>query len=436
MPKNLILCLIGLTLLPAPSNAQVATSDEIVDRVVAIVGDSVVLQSEVLEAVQRVVLTQNLPTPQPGPELDQMMTDMLDQLVSTVLISQEAARDTLIVVDDELIEERTTELVDQIVQQSGGQAALQQQLAPMGLTLAEFRDIRRNDIRLEQVQQMFMQARLRDAAPIELTEDDLLTAFQAMRAQLEQRPKMVTFDQVVMMPKPSEASVDSARTKLEGLLTEIRAGADFAELATEHSDDPGTAAKGGDLGWFRRGAMVPEFEETAFGLFEGQVSEIVETQYGLHVIKVERFRAGERRARHILLTPQVTEADLQDMRDIAAEVFAQVQGGADIDPLVEQYADPEAPDSVTIAFEGVTSLPPGYEVINTAVAGDVVGPIEYDTGQGSKRISVVRVTEVRESGAYVFEDLRGQLSNRLVQQRQIAKILEDLRARTHIDIRQ
>ena len=436
MPKNLILCLIGLTLLPAPSNAQVATSDEIVDRVVAIVGDSVVLQSEVLEAVQRVVLTQNLPTPQPGPELDQMMNDMLDQLVSTVLISQEAARDTLIVVDDELIEERTTELVDQIVQQSGGQAALQQQLAPMGLTLAEFRDIRRNDIRLEQVQQMFMQARLRDAAPIELTEDDLLTAFQAMRAQLEQRPKMVTFDQVVMMPKPSEASVDSARTKLEGLLTEIRAGADFAELATEHSDDPGTAAKGGDLGWFRRGAMVQEFEETAFGLFEGQVSEIVETQYGLHVIKVERFRAGERRARHILLTPQVTEADLQDMRDIAAEVFAQVQGGADIDPFVEQYADPEAPDSVTIAFEGVTSLPPGYEVINTAVAGDVVGPIEYDTGQGSKRISVVRVTEVRESGAYVFEDLRGQLSNRLVQQRQIAKILEDLRARTHIDIRQ
>lgn len=436
MPNKLILCLLALAMLPGLAGAQIASNDEIIDRVVAIVGDSVVLQSEVLEAVQRIVLTQNLPTPDPGPELDKMMSDMLDQLVSTMLISQEVARDTLIVVDDVLIEERTTELVDQIIQQQGGQAALQRALAPMGLTLAEFRDIRRNDIRLEQVQQLFMQSRLRNAAPIELTEDELLAAFQEMSAQLDQRPKMVTFDQVVMMPKPSEASADSARTRLEGLLTEIRGGADFAELATEHSDDPGTAANGGDLGWFRRGAMVREFEEAAFRLFEGQVSEIVETQYGLHIIKVERRRAGERRARHILLTPQVTEADLQDMRDTAAEVFAQVQGGADIDPLVAQYADPEAPDSVTIDFEGVTSLPPGYEVISTASAGDVFGPIEYDTGQGSTRISVVRVTDVREAGTYTFEDLRGQLSNRLVQQRQIAKILEDLRAKTHIEIRQ
>ena len=436
MPNKLILCLLALVTLPGLAGAQVSSNDEIVDRVVAIVGDSVVLQSEVLEAVQRIVLTQNLDTPEPGPELDQMMSDMLDQLVSTMLISQEVARDTLIVVDDVLIEERTTELVDQIIQQQGGQAALQQQLAPMGLTLAEFRDIRRNDIRLEQVQQLFMQSRLRNAAPIELTEDELLAAFQEMRAQLDQRPKMVTFHQVVMMPKPSDASVDSARTRLEGLLTEIRGGADFAELAIEHSDDPGTAVNGGDLGWFRRGAMVREFEEAAFGLFEGQVSEIVETQYGLHIIKVERFRAGERRARHILLTPQVTEADLQDMRDIAADVFAQVQGGADIDPLVAQYAEPEAPDSVTIDFEGVSSLPPGYEVISAASAGDVFGPIEYDTGQGSTRISVVRVTDVREAGTYTFEDLRGQLSNRLVQQKQIAKILEDLRAKTYIDIRQ
>jgi parvulin-like peptidyl-prolyl isomerase len=166
------------------------------------------------------------------------------------------------------------------------------------------------------------------------------------------------------------------------------------------------------------------------------VSDIVETQYGLHIIKVDRRRIGERRARHILLIPQVTETDLQRMRDIAAEVLAQVQSGADIEPLVEQYADPEAPDSVTIELEGIPSLPPGYEAIAAASAGDVIGPIEYDTGQGTKRISVVRVTDVREAGAYTFEDLRGQLADRLRQQKQIAGILEALRAKTHIEIRQ
>ena len=67
---------------------------------------------------------------------------------------------------------------------------------------------------------------------------------------------------------------------------------------------------------------------------------------------------------------------------------------------------------------------------------DVIGPIEYDTGQGTKRISVVKVTDVREAGAYTFEDLRGQLADRLRQQKPVAGILEDLRAKTHIDIRQ
>ena len=435
MLKRILPCLLGL-LLPGLAGAQISTDGDIVDRVVAVVGDSVVLQSQVMEAVQRIVMTQNLALPDPGPELDQLMSDMLEQLVSTVLISQEAARDSLIVVDDGLIEERVTEEIDQVTQQVGGQSALQQALLGQGLTLAEYRDMRRNDIRLEQVQQMFIQSRLRDAAPIELTDDELTAAFQAARGQLEQRPKLVTFEQVVMIPTPSDASRDSARTRLEGLLAQIREGADFAELASEHSDDPGTAANGGDLGWFRRGGMVREFEEAAFALFDGQVSDIVETQYGFHVIKIERFRAGERKARHILLVPEVTEIDLQRMRDTAAEVLAEVQSGADIDALVARYADPEAPDSVTIEFDRISSLPPGYEVIATASSGDVIGPIEYDTGQGTKRISVLKVTEVREAGAYTFEDLKDQLAERLLRQKQIAKILEDLRAKTHIEIRQ
>ncbi len=436
MLRILVPFVIALALLPAAANAQITTDDDIVDRVVAIVGDSAVLQSQVMESVQRIVLTQNIPLPEPGPELEALMSEMLEQLVSTVLISQEAARDTLIRVDAVLIEERVTQEIDQVTQQVGGQAALQQALAGQGLTLAEYRDMRRNDIRLEQVQQMFIQTRLRDAPPVVLTEDELLAAFQAARGQLEQRSKVVSFVQVVMNPVPSAASRDSTRTRLEALLVQVREGADFAELATEHSDDPGTAVNGGDLGWFRRGGMVKEFEDAAFALFDGQVSEVVETQYGFHVIKVERFRAGERRARHILLIPAVTEADLQRTRDIAADVIVQVRDGADIAPLVELYADPEAPDSVTVDFEQISSLPPGYEVISAAAVGDVLGPIEYDTGQGSMRISVIRVTEVREAGAYTFEDLREQLSDRLRQQKQIAKILEDVRAKTHIEIRQ
>ena len=139
MPKKLIPFLLGLALLPALANAQISTEDDIVDRVLAIVGDSVVLQSQVMEAVQRIVMMQSMAIPEPGPELDQLMSDMLQQLVNTALISQEAARDSLITVDDELIEERVTEEIDRVTQQVGGQPALQQTLAGQGLTLAEYR---------------------------------------------------------------------------------------------------------------------------------------------------------------------------------------------------------------------------------------------------------------------------------------------------------
>lgn len=84
-----------------------------------------------------------------------------------------------------------------------------------------------------------------------------------------------------------EEAQQKAREMLTDLKKQIEDGADFAELAKKYSDDPGSAAQGGDLGWFGRGQMVPEFEEAAFSLQPGQVSDIIETQFGLHILKVE-----------------------------------------------------------------------------------------------------------------------------------------------------
>lgn len=84
----------------------------------------------------------------------------------------------------------------------------------------------------------------------------------------------------------------AARKEAEDLLAQVHAGKDFAALAKEHSGDPGSAAKGGDLGFFPRGRMTPDFESVAFGLEPGQVSDIVETPFGFHIIKVEERHEG------------------------------------------------------------------------------------------------------------------------------------------------
>ena len=181
--------------------------------------------------------------------------------------------------------------------------------------------------------------------------------------------------------------------------------------------------------------MVAEFDDAAFSMMDGQVSDIVETEFGYHIIKIERSRGGEKRGRHILVMPEMTEADIQTARDTASMVLEQVKNGEPMEILFARYSDEQAPDTIPVPFDQIDELPPGYGVIATAVASEVIGPIEYQTARGDVRLAVVKVEEVREAGAYTFEDLRGQVAAQLQEQRQYARILEELRAKTHIEIR-
>ena len=436
MCRGLILFSIGLLLSPGFMTGQVPSEEDVVDRVMAIVGDSIILRTEIQEELQRMAMSEGVPLPDPGPELDQMMSEVLDQMINRSLVLQEAARDTLIRVNESEIEDRVVARIDDVAQQFGGQSGLQQALATDGLNLAEYRDLLRTQIRQEQTQQLFLQRTLQNAPTIELSEDDLLTAFQASRAQLQQRPKIITFTQVVLKPTPSEISQQTARSEADSLLGEIQGGSNFEELAQLHSDDIGSAELGGDLGWFRRGMMVTEFDEAAFSMRDGQVSDIVQTEFGYHIIKIERSRAGEKRGRHILVIPEMTETDIQRTRDTASVVLGRVKAGEPMEILFSQYSDEEAPDTLRVPFDQIDQLPPGYGVIATGVGNEVIGPIEYETPRGEIRLAVVKVEEVREAGAYTFEDLRGQVAAQLQEQRQYARILEELRAKTHIEIRE
>ena len=419
----------------APARAQlVDPQDNVVDRVVAIVGDSTILLTQVQEEAQRLQL-QGVQVPDNPAEVEQFLRGILDTWVNRVLVLQAAAKDSLIEVDEAQIDERVNQEIDQRTQQFGSSPAFQEALQAEGLTLAAYREMIRSQIRQEQIQQMFMQLRLRNAAPVEVTEEEMLQAFQDARSQMGQRPRLLTFEQVVVAPSPSEEAKALARAKADSLLAEINAGADFEALATEHSDDRGSAALGGDLGWFRRGAMVRSFEDAAFGLFDGQVSDVVETEFGFHIIKIERSRAGERSGRHILIVPSVGEADVQRSREEALEVKALAESGSDMHDLWERYSDPEAPDSLTVPFEDLSRLPLGYATsLQSARAGAVYGPIEYQNAREETRIAVIRVREVREAGAYTFEEVRPQLAQSLQQNKQLQQVIDELREGAYVEI--
>src|SRR4030095_2016686 len=93
--------------------------------------------------------------------------------------------------------------------------------------------------------------------------------------------------------KSDELTKPQARAKAEDILKRLKAGEDFVALAKQYSTDPGSKENGGDLGWFGRGRMVPEFEKAAFALQPGQRSEVVESPFGFHIIRVDERRTGD-----------------------------------------------------------------------------------------------------------------------------------------------
>lgn len=103
-------------------------------------------------------------------------------------------------------------------------------------------------------------------------------------------PEMLAGRHILIRPEPKAtdkaASLAEARKKAESVLAEVKAGGDFAALAKKYSQDPGSAKQGGDLGWFQKGVMHKAFEDAAFALAKDEVSKLVETPYGLHIIKV------------------------------------------------------------------------------------------------------------------------------------------------------
>jgi len=132
----------------------------------------------------------------------------------------------------------------------------------------------------------------------EFTDEDLSAYFEenSDKYTLDERVKL---DIVMVNKEPSDADWETARTRAGEIYDSVMAGADFDLLARTYSDDPGSARKGGDLGWFEQGRMVPEFDSLSFSMKEGDISEPVKTQFGWHILKHQGYREQETREAHV-----------------------------------------------------------------------------------------------------------------------------------------
>jgi peptidyl-prolyl cis-trans isomerase SurA len=303
-----------------------------------------------------------------------------------------------------------------------------------GMSMQSYREMQRAQIRQELLIGQYV-SRHGGSRSAEVTDLEMRTFFDEQRSNLAPRPATVTFKQVVLTTAPSDSAQAAARTLVDSVLARVRAGESFAELAREFSQDPASAEAGGDLGWFRRGNFVDAFEDAAFNLLEGEVSDVIETPFGFHIIQVDQIRFAERRARHILIRPEVGTGDQERTAATAEEVLERART-EDFDDLIDEYHDPLVPDSATVPLQQIDQmLGPEYRgAVEGRNAGELVGPFTFDF-RGQPRTAVVKILERREAGAYSFEDLREQIRTTLLQEKRVEALVDNLRSKTYVEIK-
>lgn len=413
---------------PAPAPPQ---GPELVDRVVAVVGDTALLLSDVQEEVAQ-LRASGRPLPDDAEGQAAMVQQIVDARVDELIALQAAKREGVQVSDQE-----AGQLVDREIAEIRGrfpsEEAFRAALAQSGFTPEEFRAFRMEQNRSRIMVQRFIARRMGDAIRPAVSEEEIRAAFEARQGQLGARPATVSLEQVIVEPVPSDSAKAAARREAEEVVAELRSGGDFEVLARRFSDDPGSKERGGDLGWFKQGQMVRPFEAVAFALRPGDVSGIVETQFGYHIIKLEKVRGGERQARHILIRPEVTDADRARARERADSVLAAARAGASMATLAARYDTPA--DQRYAEDVPLDRLPPAYgPALQGATAGSVVGPIQVEAGTNGAGWVIAKVLERQEAGAYTLDDLRDQIRQALQQEKIQRQLLQELRGRTYVNI--
>ena len=268
-----------------------------------------------------------------------------------------------------------------------------------------------------------------------VSEAEINEAFEKNKGTLQSAPATVTFRQVVVAPKASSAAKARAKAKADSLLVEIRKGGDFELIAKRESMDEGSKPQGGDLGWNRRGAMAPEFERVMFALPPGSVSNVVETAFGYHIIKVDRVQAGEVKARHILISPKIDSTDIAAARAEAQLVATQLRNGAAFDSIVAKHHDPAEEKGILQPFVR-DSLPASYSTaLAGKKAGDVTDPFELASPRGISKWAVVQLVTVNEAGQFDEADIKDRIRSQLMAEKATRSLLDDLRKQTFVSIR-
>lgn len=408
-----------------------AAAWEELDKIVAVVGDRVILASELEFQIQmyEVQTKSALNTPD---KRDAFRRDLLEQMINDRLILIRAKEDTTIVISESDIDAALEERLEELRSRFRSSAEFEAQVAAEGYTMRELK----NKLRLDIHDQLYKDRLINKLlSKVSVSRADVEKFYAQYRDSLPNQPAMVKLAHLLLPVEATKELGDSLRAKAEMIRQKILAGESFELLAQQYSEDP-SAETGGDLGTFRKGDLVPEFERAALALNPGEVSPVVHTPFGYHIIKLVAKAEDNFHAKHILLLEHATGADSLRAEAKARALADSARAGADWTELVKNYSidDKTRTNSGELGWYPLEELP---EVYQAPLAGLELNQISEPvwTPEGLHLMKLLERKTARPISIAEDYDMLKEYARRQKSSEVIARIVDEMKDRVYIDLR-
>ncbi len=395
---------------------------KMVDGVAAVVNNEIILRSEVNYQVKLSAAQQKINPDTPGLE-----KKVLNQMIEEKLAYAQALLDSITVSDDE-VNSRVDYQINYFEQQYGSKEKVEQ---IYGMSIEKIKRTLEDPIRKQIMVQKLEEKKFGD---VHATRREVEQFYNTYKDSLGVIPEKVQIAHIFVIPKVTPEMKKKYYEKAEAILDSIKHGADFATMAKKYSEDPGSAQEGGDLGWVGKGVFYPEFEAAAFALKPGQLSGVVESPVGYHIIQMIDKRGDKIHVRHILIkVKQGEQADLESISFLNAIRDSIVKGYGTFAHYAKKYSE-DKQSNVYGGDLGTFYLrqldPTMLDVVSKLKEGEISYPKRMEYGKGDYGYHIVllekRIPQHEVSLTTDYQDLQ-KLADQNKKQKEYEQWIEQLK---------
>lgn len=392
---------------------SIALAQELVDGIAAIVGDNIILKSDVLQLAQINALQNRVDLFSQPDILVQFQDNALNALLMQNILLDRAKVDSMDVIPPEDIDLSLEQQIENILAQVGSESRFKEVI---GQSVRDFRSDHWDDIRDQIIAERYQAEKIQS---ISVTRDEVEEFYYTYKDSLPPIDDRYELSQIILPIRPGESAYKESYEKISLIHQRLLDGDSFAELAREFSDDPASKDLGGDLGFVRRGELVREYEEVAFGMSEGQISDIVESIFGYHIIQLLEKQGERIRSRHILITAKPADKDRDKVLDTIRDCYFRLSEDPSLFDSLLQTLSVDDKSNLDLGYIGwieYSQLP--HEAYRSALFGARPGDITppFETSQG---FHILKVISFKDGGTPTLEEYYPQLSLMALRQKQV-----------------